>query len=163
VPRIFPSPAVPCDAVKRHNNATNIYFSCCIMLPMVWYMYLGGTKSKSQPGHKCFGRCFMVFLSPYRKMPGSYLEIGSDLFLPHPFQFGCAIVTAISHRLLTVMAQVHSQVRSSGINSGRYGTGEGCLRVLWFFLPILIPQTAPHSLIILSPMLCRLATDSIVM
>jgi hypothetical protein len=42
------------------------------------------------------GRCFMVFLNPYRQMPGSYLETGYDLFLPHPFQFGCAIVMSVT-------------------------------------------------------------------
>jgi hypothetical protein len=38
-----------------------------------------------------------------------------------------------------------SQVKSCGICGGQSGTGAGCLRVLLFPLPILIPPTAHHS------------------
>jgi hypothetical protein len=50
----------------------------------------------------------------------------------------------------TMAAWVQSQVRSCRICGGQSGIGAGFLWVLWFLLPILIPPTAPHSLIILS-------------
>jgi hypothetical protein len=57
---------------------------------------------------------------------------------------------------------VKSQVRSCEICGGQKGTGVGFLRILRFPLPILIPPTAPHSLIILSSTLYSLDTESTV-
>jgi hypothetical protein len=52
---------------------------------------------------------------------------------------------AVSHLLPTAAARVRAQVRSCGICGEQSGIGAGFLRVLRFPLPILIPQTAPHS------------------
>jgi hypothetical protein len=38
----------------------------------------------------------------------------------------------------------------------------GFLRVMWFLLPILIPPTAPYSLISLSSTFCSLDIDNVV-
>jgi hypothetical protein len=53
-------------------------------------------------------------------------------------------------------------VRSRGICSAHTATGVGFLGGLTFPLPILIPLTAPHSLIILSSTQYSLGTDSTV-
>jgi hypothetical protein len=45
-------------------------------------------------------------------------------------------------------ARVRTNLRPCGIYGGQSGTGAGILRVLLFPLPILIPQTSPHSSII---------------
>jgi hypothetical protein len=58
---------------------------------------------------------------------------------------GSAIDQAVSRRLPTAMARVRAQVTSCGIRGGQSGTGAGFLRVLWFPLPIIIPQNAPSS------------------
>jgi hypothetical protein len=55
---------------------------------------------------------------------------------------------------------VWSQIRSRGICGGPSGTGPSFLQVLRFLLSILVPPTAPHSLIILSSTLYSLSTDS---
>jgi hypothetical protein len=68
---------------------------------------------------------------------------------------------ALSRRLSTATARVRSQVRLSGICDGQSGTGDVFLRVLPFPLTILIPPTAPQSLIILSLMLFNLHFDSV--
>jgi hypothetical protein len=52
---------------------------------------------------------------------------------------------AVIRRLPTPAVQVRAQVRSCGICGRQSGTGAGFLRVLRFPLPILIPQTDPHS------------------
>jgi hypothetical protein len=65
-------------------------------------------------------------------------------------------------RLLTTAARVRTQVRSCGIGGGQNGTKAGFLRVLQFPLSILIPLTAPHSLIILPSTLHNFDTDSVV-
>jgi hypothetical protein len=50
--------------------------------------YSGGRGFKSRPGDQLFWlRFLVVFLSPSRQMPGYYLKLGHDRFLPHPFQF----------------------------------------------------------------------------
>jgi hypothetical protein len=51
----------------------------------------------------------------------------------------------VSRWLSTVAARARAQVKSCWICSGQSGTGADFLRVLRFFLPILIPPTAPHS------------------
>jgi hypothetical protein len=53
-------------------------------------------------------------------------------------------------------------LRSGGICGGQNATGAGFMRVLPFPLPILIPPTAPHSLIILLSTLFGFDTYSIV-
>jgi hypothetical protein len=55
-------------------------------------------------------------------------------------------------RALVVSYQIHTAVvwvKPCGIQSG---TGTGFLQVFWFRLPILIPPTAPHLLIMLPSM-----------
>jgi hypothetical protein len=49
-------------------------------------------------------------------------------------------------RLPTTVARVRPQVMSNGIRGRKSRTGAGLLLVLQFFLPIIIPLTAPHSL-----------------
>jgi hypothetical protein len=58
---------------------------------------------------------------------------------------GRAIAQPVSRRLPTAAARVRPQVRSCGICGGRSGAGACVLRVIPFPLPILIPQTTPHS------------------
>jgi hypothetical protein len=60
-------------------------------------------------------------------------------------QWGRAIAQAVSRRLPTLAARIRAQVRSCGICGGQSGTRVGFLRVLRFLLPVLMPQTAPHS------------------
>jgi hypothetical protein len=69
---------------------------------------------------------------------------------------------AVSRRLTTRRSGIRSQVRLCGIFGGPIGIGAGFLRVLRLPLPILISPTAPHLLIILSPTLYSIDTDSIV-
>jgi hypothetical protein len=54
-----------------------------------------------------------------------------------------------------------AEVRSRRIYSGQSGTGAGFLSGLRFPRPILIPPTAPYLLIILSPTLYGVDTDSV--
>jgi hypothetical protein len=56
-----------------------------------------------------------------------------------------------------------SDARSGrGVCGGQNGTGAGFLKVLQFPLPTIIPPTVLYSLIILSPVLYSLDTDSVV-
>jgi hypothetical protein len=73
-----------------------------------------------------------------------------------------AIVQAGRRWLPTAVALVRSQARPGVIYVGRNDTRAGSLRVHWFPPPILIPPTAPYSLIILTPTLYSLDTDSVV-
>jgi hypothetical protein len=57
------------------------------------------------------------------------------------FQFGRAIVEAVSLWLPTASARVQSRVWSSGICGGQRGVGAGFLRVLRFPLPFIPPNT----------------------
>jgi hypothetical protein len=74
---------------------------------------------------------------------------------------GFVIAEPVSHRLLTAVASIQSQVRSYGIYGGQCGTEVGFLQVFLFPLPILIPPTPPHLLINLSLMLYSLNMDSV--
>jgi hypothetical protein len=58
---------------------------------------------------------------------------------------GRDIAQAVSRRLPIEAARVRAPVRSYGICGGHSSTRAGFLRLLQFPLPILIPQTAPHS------------------
>jgi hypothetical protein len=62
----------------------------------------------------------------------------------------CAIAQEVSHRLPTSTTRVPSQIRSCGFCGGQSGTGADLLLVRLSPVPILIPPTAPYSLIILS-------------
>jgi hypothetical protein len=73
-----------------------------------------------------------------------------------------AIAQVVSRRLPFEAARVLYQVRPCAICGGQGGTGVGFLRVFGFLVPILIPPTARHSLIILSPTPYSLNTDSAV-
>jgi hypothetical protein len=45
-------------------------------------------RFESRPGHGLTWLRFLVsFLRPSGQMPGSYLKLGYEHFLPHPFQF----------------------------------------------------------------------------
>jgi hypothetical protein len=57
---------------------------------------------------------------------------------------------------------VRSQLRPRDICGSRSGYGVGFLRVFELPLAIIIPQTAPHSLLLLSWTLQSLDTDSLV-
>jgi hypothetical protein len=60
---------------------------------------------------------------------------------------GCAIVQAVSRRLLTAVARARAQVKSCGICGGQSGIGVGIPQVLRVSPTILIPLTAQHSYI----------------
>jgi hypothetical protein len=60
-------------------------------------------------------------------------------------QQGRAIAQAVSRQLPNAADRFRAQARLSGVCGGKSGTGRSFLRVLLFPLPILIPQTAPHS------------------
>jgi hypothetical protein len=47
-------------------------------------LYSGGAHFESRLS---WLNCLMVFLSPLKKIPGYYLKLEHDRFLPHPFQF----------------------------------------------------------------------------
>jgi hypothetical protein len=64
--------------------------------------------------------------------------------------------------LPTAAASVQSHARACGICGTQNDTGAGFLRVLRNPLPILIPPTAPHSLIILTSTLRSLDVDGVV-
>jgi hypothetical protein len=57
---------------------------------------------------------------------------------------GRAIAEAVSRWLPTAAARVQSRVWSSGICGGQNGAGAGFLRVLWFPLSF-IPPNSPSS------------------
>jgi hypothetical protein len=57
---------------------------------------------------------------------------------------GRAIAEAVSRWPPTAAARVQSKVWSSGICGGQSGAGAGFLRVLWFPLPF-IPPNSPSS------------------
>jgi hypothetical protein len=61
---------------------------------------------------------------------------------------GHAITEAGSCRISTAAAGIISKVKLCGICGGQSGTGAYLLRVFRFFLPILIPPSAPYSSII---------------
>jgi hypothetical protein len=50
--------------------------------------YSGGPGFKSRPGDRLsWVRTFVVLRRPSRQIPGEYLKLSHDHFLPHPFQF----------------------------------------------------------------------------
>jgi hypothetical protein len=64
--------------------------------------------------------------------------------------FGLAIAQGRCHWLPSAATRVEYQVRSCGIFGEQSGPESRFLKVIRFLLPILIPSTASHSLIILS-------------
>jgi hypothetical protein len=72
----------------------------------------------------------------------------------------CYIITEVFNLDTKAEAHVQSYVRSWAICGGQSGTGAGVLQVFHFLLPILIPPTAPYSLVILSSTLHSLDNDS---
>jgi hypothetical protein len=76
--------------------------------------------------------------------------------------FGLAIAQRRCRQLPSAATRVRSQVRSCGIFGGQSGPGARFLQVIRFLLPILIPSTASHSLIILSLTLHNIDTDTAV-
>jgi hypothetical protein len=70
----------------------------------------------------------------------------------------CLMVQTVSGQLSTAAARIRTQVRSCGICGGQNGTRGGFLQVFRFPLSILIPSTAPYSLIILSSTLYMAAS-----
>jgi hypothetical protein len=58
---------------------------------------------------------------------------------------GRTIDQAVSCRLSTAVAQVHTRFWSSGICGRQSGAGAAFFRVLWFPLPIFIPPNSPSS------------------
>jgi hypothetical protein len=67
--------------------------------------YSGGPAFKSRPGGRLSWLTFpVVFLIPLRQMPGYYLTLGHDCFLPYPFQFiipfiiQCYSLSYLQHR-----------------------------------------------------------------
>jgi hypothetical protein len=73
---------------------------------------------------------------------------------------GRAIAQAVGRRLPTAEAHVRSKNRSCGICGGQRSSGVGFLGVLQSPLSILIPPTAPYSLLNLSSKLYILITDN---
>jgi hypothetical protein len=61
---------------------------------------------------------------------------------------GRALAQAVCRRLPTAAARVRAQSRSCWICGGQGGNWAGCLQVIRFPLPILIPPNAPYSSII---------------
>jgi hypothetical protein len=50
--------------------------------------YSGGPRFKCRPGDRLsWLRVLVLFLSLSRQIPGQYLKLGQDRFLPHHFQF----------------------------------------------------------------------------
>jgi hypothetical protein len=72
-----------------------------------------------------------------------------------------ATAQAVSRWIPTVGSGIPCQGRSCGIYDGQSGTGVGILRVNWFNLQILVPDTAPYSLI-LSSTLYNFDIDSVI-
>jgi hypothetical protein len=64
----------------------------------------------------------------------------------------------------TAVARIRSEFKSYGICGKQRESGAGFLRLFRFLLLIfiVIPQTAPYSLIILSSTLYNLVTDSVI-
>jgi hypothetical protein len=73
---------------------------------------------------------------------------------------GGAIAQVLNSRLLTAATSVRSYVMSALVCGGQSGTWAGFLLVILFPLQILIPSNASELLIMLSPMLHNLDTDS---
>jgi hypothetical protein len=67
---------------------------------------------------------------------------------------------AVSRRLLTGVVRVRSQGNWCGIYGGQSDTLTGFIRVFRFHISILIPPTAPYSLIVVLSTLFGLNTDS---
>jgi hypothetical protein len=107
--------------------------------------------SKAYPGLKCPGReADHSHSSVAEYNTWSYTSAPAHVFvagclITYFYLRGRAIAQAVSRRLPTAAARVRVQVRSCGICGGQSGSGADFLRVLRFLLPILIPQTAPHS------------------
>jgi hypothetical protein len=90
------------------------------------------------------------FLSDILKEGDHLVDISVDgKIIKAKFDFretGCRVITqAVSRWLPTAAARVRALVKSCGICGGQSGTGADFLRVLRFPLPIVIPQTSPHS------------------
>lgn len=77
---------------------------------------------------------------------------------------GRTIAQVATHWLLTTAAWIPFQVGPCGIYGGQRSIGVGFLQGLQFSLAIIIPPTAPRSIIILSSILYSYNpdTDSIV-
>jgi hypothetical protein len=67
-----------------------------------------------------------------------------------------------SHDLMLSEPRVRCHVRSCVICGGQSGNEVGFLRILRLLFQLLIPQTAPYLLIIQSPTLYCLDTESVV-
>jgi hypothetical protein len=76
--------------------------------------------------------------------------------------WGCIIDKAVSRLLSAAAAQVRSPFRVYVISGGQSGTEAGILRIHRRPLPIIIPPTALHLLIILLSALSCLDFNSIV-
>lgn len=88
--------------------------------------------------------------------------ITSMVIITMVIMVGHAVAQAVCHSLLTVAAQIQFQVRAYSICGGQSGIEAIILQVLWFLVPILIPLTISHLLIILSSSLYNLRTDNII-
>jgi hypothetical protein len=89
------------------------------------------------------------------------ITITSMVIITMVIMVGHTVAQVVCHWLLTVAAQVQSQVRSCSICGGQSSSEASILQVLWFLVPILIPPTITRSLIILSSWLYNLRTDII--